>query len=180
MLDITAAHWHLIFNHLPVVGILAAVLLLVWGLIRNNAELKRTALLTFVLVGILAYISNATGGGAASAIRDIPGVNRQDIRSHSSAADLATTVSFALAGIAFIGLIVAWRKKDESGVDNSISNYVRHHKEPHKLFVIACLLGGLLDIYMLAKTAELGGAIRHPEIRSGYQVPAAQVDTSKK
>ena len=170
MFNITAPHWHLLINHLPVVGIMASVLLLIWGLIRNSAELKRTALLTFVLVGILAFVANWTGDGASGVVRDIPGVNRQDIREHSSAADIATYISMGLAGIALIGLIGTWRKKEDTGV--STENYIRHHKEPHKAFIIICLIVGLIDIYVLAWTANLGGEIRHPEIRAGFQVPA--------
>ena len=172
MFNITAPHWHLLMNHLPVVGVMAAVLLLIWAMIRNNAELKRTALLTFVLVAIFAFLANFTGDGAAHVARDIPGVNRQDIREHSSMADKATYLSLIVGAVALIGLIDGWRRKDHGPADNAIVNYVRHHKEPHKAYIIACLVLGLLQVYLLAWTAELGGEIRHPEINSGYVAPA--------
>ncbi|HWF44665.1 MAG TPA: hypothetical protein VG537_08480 [Candidatus Kapabacteria bacterium] len=170
-------------NHLPVVGVMSAVLLLIWAMIRNNAELKRTALLTFVLVAIFAFLANYTGDGASHVVRDLPGVNRQDIRAHSSMADWATYLSWLVGAVALIGLINGWRKKDTGPADNAIQNYVRHHKEPHNAFIIACLLLGLFEVVLLAWTAELGGAIRHPEIRSGFVVsanpsPAGQ-DTSE-
>jgi uncharacterized membrane protein len=181
MFNITAPHWHLLINHLPVVGVMAAVLLLIWAMVRNNAELKRTALLTFVLVAILSFLANLTGGPAAHIARDLPGVNRQDIRAHSSMADKATYLSWIVGAVALIGLIDGWRRKDTGPADKAIVNYVRHHKEPHNAYIIACLLLGLLEVVMLAWTAELGGAIRHPEIRSGFVAPASPAgkDTSK-
>lgn len=170
MFGITPPHLHLLVNHLPVEGSMIALILLIYAMARNNAELKRTALLAFVLTGIAAFVANLTGSGAAHVARTIPGVERTAISAHSAMADTATYIAFALAAIALVGLILAWRKQK---MEETIGEYVRHHKEPHKVIVILCLLVGLLDVYFFAMTAYKGGLIRHPEIQSTYQVPAA-------
>jgi hypothetical protein len=172
MFDITPAHLHLLVNHIPVIGIMGAVLLLVWAMIRNNAELKRAALIAFVLVGISAYVAGWTGEGAAPIVRHIPGIDRAKIGAHIYAANYAFYTSIILGVIALVGLILAWKKKENSGMV-SVGQYVRHHKEPHKVIVIICLVVGLFDVYLLALTANAGGQIRHPEIVQGFQAPVA-------
>jgi hypothetical protein len=183
MFGITPAHLHLLVNHIPVEGIMGSVLLLLYAILRNNAELKRTALLAFVLVGIAAFVADLTGDGAAGVAKHIPGVERAAISAHSAAADTARFVSYALAAVSLLGLILAWRTKEVEAT-NAINahDYVRHHKEPHKAIIILCLLIGLLDVYFFAMTAYKGGLIRHPEIESGFQSqsPAtAPVDTTQ-
>ncbi len=80
------------------------------------------------------------------------------------------TFSLLAGAIALLGLIIAWRKP---GGEQTIGDYVRHHKEPHKWIMIAVLIVGLADIYFLSITAYKGGLIRHPEIQPGYQPPEA-------
>ena len=49
LIPANAAHWHLVLNHLPVVGSMAALLLLAWALVRNTDDLKRTAAASLVM-----------------------------------------------------------------------------------------------------------------------------------
>ena len=186
MFDITPAHLHLLVNHLPVEGSIFGALLLIYAMIRNNAELKRTALIVLIFVGIAAFVADATGGGAARIVRKIPGTDRKDISEHAAAADYAKEAAGVTAIIALAGLLFAWRRKDETQIvtssasETTVERYVRHHKVPHTGFVIACLILSLFEVTVIARTAYLGGKIRHPEIESGYQVPAtADTATAK-
>ena len=186
MFDITPAHLHLLVNHFPVEGSIFGSALLIYAIVRNNAELKRTALLVLVFVGIAAYVAHSTGGGAARAIRKIPGIERHDISEHAEAADNAEYAAGLTAIVALAGLVFAWRRKDETniissnGSETTVQTYVRRHKVPHTGFVIACLILSLFEISVIARTAYLGGMIRHPEIESGFQVPnASPSDTAK-
>lgn len=149
---------------------MVSVLLLIYAMARNHAELKRAALIACVITGITAYATDITGDGAEHVAKQIPGIERQLIEDHSNAGDTAMDVSIVLGAIALLGLILAWR---ERGGEQTIGDYVRHHKEPKQWIVIACLVVGLIDIYYLAVAADKGGLIRHPEIQSGYQPPAA-------
>src|ERR1019366_10775432 len=111
MFGITPVHLHLLLNHLPVVGIIASVMLLLYAMARKNAELKRAALIACVLTGISAYATDYTGDDAEAVAKHIPGVNREAIEQHADAGDTAMDVSLVLGAIALMGLILAWRKK---------------------------------------------------------------------
>lgn len=69
MFDFTPPHIHLLVNHFPVEGSIIAVILLVFGMVRRSAEMKRVALMALVLLGIAAYVSDLTGGQASREMR---------------------------------------------------------------------------------------------------------------
>lgn len=171
MFNLTPVHLHLLINHTPVIGSIAAVLLLLYGMVRKTAELERTALLTLVLTAVLAFASDQTGDGAADVARKISGIERADIRTHSRSADTALLVAEITGGLALIGLIFAFRRKDRA--DEALPRaFVRWHQSPPRWAVVICLFGGLATVYFMSVTAFTGGEIRHPEIRSGYLPPA--------
>ncbi|MFI5201412.1 MAG: hypothetical protein ACHQNE_03400 [Candidatus Kapaibacterium sp.] len=174
MFGITPVHLHLLLNHIPVIGSMGSVLLLIYAMARNNAELKRAALIACVLTGLAAYATDYTGDGAEHVAKQISGINRQDISAHAKAGDTAMDVSLVLGAVALFGLILAWNKK---GGEQTIGDYIRHHKEPHRWIMIACLVIGLADIYFVSIAAYKGGLIRHPEIQAGYQSPAVSNPT---
>ncbi|HEY3873832.1 MAG TPA: hypothetical protein VGM92_00010 [Candidatus Kapabacteria bacterium] len=176
MFDLTPAHLHLLVNHLPVEGSIAAFLLLLWALLRRSSELKRLALLAFIFVGICTFVADQTGGGASREMRNVSGIDIAKIHEHSQSADYAQMIAFGVAVVSLIGLIIAWQKSDTPIVSHDRAEYIRHHKEPPKWVMIVVLIAGLLEMSVFARTAYLGGLIRHPEIQSSFPVPA---DTSK-
>jgi hypothetical protein len=170
MFNLTPVHLHLLINHTPVMGSMAGVLLLLYGMIRKTAELERVALMTFVLTALLSFMSDQTGDGAAAIARKIPGVERQDIRAHSQSADTALLTAEITGAVALIGLILGFRRKDRAD-EAAPRLYVRWHLSPPRWAVVLSLLGGLATVYFMSVTAYTGGTIRHPEIESGYAVP---------
>lgn len=170
MFDFTPVHIHLLLNHAPVFGMIAAVLLLLYGLLRKSAELERTALITFVLTAALAFATDSTGDGAADVARNIPGINRENIKTHNESADTSLLLAEITGGVALVGLFFAWRRKDRAeGSDPEY--YVRSHKAPPRWAIVTCLLLGAVCIYFLSVTAYTGGLIRHPEIQTSYTAP---------
>jgi hypothetical protein len=111
-------------------------------------------------------------------MKNVPGIQRALIEEHSNAADLARFISYGVAAVALVGLILAYRKPESVADSTDATAYTRHHKEPNKWIVILCLIGGLLEVATFAKTAYQGGLIRHPEIQSSFPVPAAAVKDS--
>jgi hypothetical protein len=184
MFDLTPAHLHLLVNHLPVEGSVFGALLLLYAMIRNNAELKRTSLIVLVFVGITAFVADTTGGGAARIVRQIPGTDRKDITEHAKAAEFAKIMSGLTAAVALVGLIAAWRRKEKvqlvstNGNETIANDYVRYHKAPHTPVVVLCLLLSLVSVSVLARVAYLGGKIRHPEIDASFKAPPAADSTA--
>jgi len=143
-----ATHLHLLLNHVPVLGTAFGLGLLVFGMWRKSSELQKAALGTFViaaLVGVPAYL---TGEPAEEGVESLPGVTEAFIEQHESAASIAFTGIVALGVIAMIGLFLFRRGK-------AVATW----------FATLMLVGALAVSVLMAWTANLGGQIRHTEIR---------------
>lgn len=155
-----AAHWHLAMNHLPVVGALFATCLLAFALWRKSDELIRVSLGALVAVAALTVPVYLTGEPADEVIMDIPEYDGALIKAHEQAAVVAFTAIVVVGLIALGGLII-------------------HRKAaqlPRWLAVAVCGLA-LATSALLAWTANLGGKIHHPEVRSpAAMAPAAKGD----
>ena len=68
------AHIHLALNHVPVIGLPIVVLLLLWGLVRRNAELIRAAFGLLVLLALVTLVVQLTGEPAEDLVEGLPGV----------------------------------------------------------------------------------------------------------
>lgn len=156
LLPANAAHWHLILNHLPVVGSMAAVLLLGWAWIKNTDDLKRVALASLVLVAVVAIPAFLTGEPSERHIKGLQGLSARWMSNHEEMAEVATWVTVAVGGLALAALIV-FRKL------NTLPRWV----------VGVLLLACLVVCGLMARTANYGGKIRHAEIRD-YSVPQAE------
>ncbi|HEY7636279.1 MAG TPA: hypothetical protein VH763_12070 [Gemmatimonadales bacterium] len=149
-------HLHLALTHLPVLGVLFGTLLLAVGVVRNNDVLRRTALVVFLATGVLAGATYFTGEPAEEAVEHLPGVSEAVIESHEGAALIATLAAVALAAISTAGLI----------------RYRKGKAIPTGFATIALLVGMAVTATM-AWTANLGGQIRHEEIRPALQFEGA-------
>jgi|SRR5688572_32809287 len=140
---------HLLTTHLPVLGILFASILMLYGLIRRSRELKRAALIGYVLTaltGIPAYLS---GEEAEDMVEGLPGVTEHYIEEHEDFA------KFSVIGVEIIGVI-------------SLAGIYASRKNTNMIdtFSKGVVLPSLVVVGMMAWTSHLGGMIRHTEIRS--------------
>jgi hypothetical protein len=142
------AHLHLMLTHLPIVGALAATLILAYALWRFMPSTRDLALASLVIVALTAVVAYATGGAAEHVVERI-GISEASIEPHESSAMLALSGSLVAAGAA----IVAWLVRRNARVEKA-------------------LFSGLLILMILvdaayARTGFLGGSIRHTEIQPG-------------
>ena len=147
---IPAVHLHLMLNHLPVVGSLFALGLLAWGFWRQSEDLQRAGLMAAVVVGVAAIAAYMTGEPAWEDIMDLPGDNDDFILAHQSAAQFALGAALLTGIVALIALIAGRRGKPV----------------PVRL-AIAVLSLLLATTGLMGYVANLGGMIRHTEIRAG-------------
>jgi len=140
-------HLHLLLNHLPVVGSLVALLLFAATFYRNAVS-ARFALWFAVGLGAVALAVYLTGEPAADTIERVVRIADRDIERHEEAAELATIIAGSLGALALVGLLVFRRRQ--------IPRWVG----------AAGLAGMLFLSAAMAWTANLGGQIRHSEIRS--------------
>jgi uncharacterized membrane protein len=148
------AHIHLLLNHLPVVGSIFGVLLLLFALLRKSEELKRVSLGVFVLTALLALPVYFTGEPAQKVVERLPGVTEPLIEEHEDAALFALLMAGATGVVALAGLIL----------------FRRAERLPGRL-VGAVLVLSLATSGLMGWTANRGGRIRHTEIRAGFKAP---------
>jgi uncharacterized membrane protein len=149
------AHLHLMLNHVPVLGVIFGLGLLIQGLRRRSEELKRAALGVFVIVGLLAIPVYLSGESAADAVKSLPGVTGPIVERHDNAAAAAFTGMLALGGMALAGLL-----------------RFRGARVAPGWFIPSILAVSLLVSALMGWTAYLGGQIRHTEIRA-HATPVA-------
>ena len=143
----TTAHWHLILTHLPIVGVPAGLALLLWGMLKKSEDLKNAALVAFLLCGLLAFFAKQTGEGAEEQIENLPGFSKNIVHQHEEMADKAFLLSAALA-ITALGTLVVKRRG----------------AVPAPVYPVVLALA-LATSALMVYTGELGGEIRHTEIR---------------
>lgn len=152
------AHVHLMLNHLPVLGTIFGLLLLGWAALRRSEMLQRAALATFVLTGLAAIPVFLTGEPAEKVVEHLAGTAEQAIEAHEEAALVALIAVEALGALALTTLVL-FRKR---GVPRPL--------------VGAALVCALATAGWMAQTANLGGRIRHAELRSTATPPQGDHD----
>lgn len=153
------AHYHLLVNHLPILGTLFGLSIVVIGFILRNVSVKRTGLGLLVFATIAVFPAHITGEGAEEVVEHIEGVDRHFVHEHEEAADTFMGILIALGIVALVTLIVDVLKKRYTPV----------------LYILTIIFS-LITMLFAQKTGTTGGEIRHTEIRG--KAPAQNVGTS--
>lgn len=149
-----AAHIHLLLNHVPVLGTVFGLLVLGYGYARDSREVMKAGLWLLVIVGVTGGLVYLTGEPAEGPVEDLAGVSEAVLERHEAAA-LWATIGAGLVGLAALAGLVRWRAAD----------LPRRYAG-----AVLALTFGLTGL--MGWTANLGGQVRHAEIRSGGSVSA--------
>jgi uncharacterized membrane protein len=144
------AHVHLLLNHFPTIGMIVGLGLYVVAILAKSDHLKSASLGIFFCIALLSIPTFATGTSARLALAKSPEVSTAMIDSHETAAFEALWFMELTGALAWMGL---WQ-------------YRRLARFPQATLA-AVLLAGLLTFGLMARAANIGGEIRHPEIRTG-------------
>lgn len=142
-------HVHLLLNHIPVIGVGFALLLLVASLLKKSDDLKRASLWLFILSALVALPTYFTGEPAEETVERLPGVSHAIIESHEEAA-LFALLAIEVLGVLALAALFLYRRSENLA----------------RLLVLASLVVALVAGGLMGWTANLGGQIRHTEIRS--------------
>jgi len=160
-----AAHLHLVLNHLPIIGALLSVPLVILALaFRNERGLLIAAAVTLTVTGAGALASMQTGEPAEELVEHLPGVAEPLIQAHEERAEVATglAVATAIGALALFGMTV------------------RRGTSLPAPWLAALLVGTVATSGAMAWTGKAGGVIRHTEIRNDATVAATgQMEQSK-
>ena len=151
------AHLHLLMNHIPVLGTFFGLALLAFAAWKRSDELRKAAFGTLVIAALAGVATYLTGEPAEDGVKGLPGISTALIEHHEEAAGIALGGAIALGVLALGGLI--WFRGGQP-IKNGFSTLA--------------LAAAILVTGLMAWTANLGGQIRHSEIRSG----AAPMTTS--
>lgn len=156
------AHLHLMLNHIPLVGIGFVMLLLIIALIMKNSVLINISLIFVVIVALWAIPAYLTGEPAEEIVEDMPGVSERMIDEHEEFAEVAFIFIEAVGVLALLTIIVR-----------------RYSLKTGKILTLITLLGIIIGGGLIAWTANLGGKINHPEIRSDSAFLSSPVGESR-
>ncbi len=141
-----SAHIHLILNHIPVLGIGFGVLLMFYGFFRKSDELIKVSLGIFVLAALITIPVYLTGEPAEEIVENLAGVSEAFIDPHED--------------WGFYSLILM----EITGV-LALLNLVLFGRSFGKKLLQVTFLGSIIAAGSILWTANLGGKIRHTEIR---------------
>jgi xanthine/uracil permease len=141
------AHLHLLTNHIPILGAIFALALIVWALLKRSDVLLRTALQGMVLIGLVSVGVYFTGEPAEHAIRTLPDFSRPIAHAHEEAAELAT---IAMGVVTLVAAFLLWRSRGRA---------------MSRAEGVVALCGALVVSAMMGYAGFMGGRVRHTEIR---------------
>jgi uncharacterized membrane protein len=147
-------HVHVVVVHLPVLGLPAGMLLALAGRLRRNRDLECAGLLMIVAAALIGLLAFASGQRAERALDATTGLPAEWVEPHEDAAEIARIALLILAAAAIGTLLV---RRDSAALP---------------WLVTATAVFGLVAALLVARAAQLGGRIRHPELRAA---PAAAV-----
>lgn len=158
-----SAHLHLIFNHLPIIGYIIGVLLIACTMAcRGNRGMFWASVLVFLFAGAGTLAAYFTGEPAEEVVESIKDVPETLIERHEDAAKLATLLSAIFTGLTIAVIIVAFRKEGNISLAS----------------MLILLAAGLLVCAAMVRVGNLGGQIRHTEIREPVSTACVSTHTS--
>ena len=149
------AHLHLLLNHFPTIGTIMGGGLFVLSLITKSDDLKRASLVVLLGISLIAIPTYISGNGAQDAVKSLPGVSKTLIETHEGAALVALGFIEVTGAFAWLGL---WQFRRLARVPN------------WNLAVILVLTA--VSLGLMARASNLGGEIRHGEIRAEQGIVA--------
>ena len=144
------AHVHLLINHFPTIGMILGLGLLLLSFIRKNDHLKKVSLEVLFLIALATLPVYVSGQAAAETLKGQSGVSAEAILAHNDAA-LASFIMMEITG--FFAWLVLWR--------------MRRIGWPTTGLTYTVLVLSVVTVAAVARAANIGGDIRHPEISGG-------------
>ena len=141
-------HLHLLLSHVPVIGILFVLILFAAAILLPETVSTRFALGFSAVLAAIAVAVYFTGGPAEEAVEKLAGVTEGAIEQHEETAEVAT-IAISVFGALSLAALGMFRGK----------------RMP-RWVAVGGFVGTVVLSVLMGWTANLGGQIRHTEIRS--------------
>lgn len=142
-----ATRIHLMITHLPLFGLFLGFFALLYGFFAKNRGVKIVSLAIIVVAIAGGWIAFQTGESAEHTVENIAGVSHDAVEVHEEAGELT---NIFVSGLGLLSLVALYGE-------------IRG-KRFAKQVIIAVLVLSIVSFYFVARTASLGGKIRHTEI----------------
>jgi len=149
----SAAHFHLALNHIPLLGILFGAALLAYGLWRDSSDVQQASLGLLAIAGLMTIAVYLTGEPAEDVVEGLAGVSHDAIEAHEALGTYALVAGLLTAFSAVLALVL---------------RTVRQHLV--RWTVLLTLALAIASTGLIGYTANLGGTISHPELRGDATV----------
>lgn len=146
--NLTPTHIHLLLNHFPTIGFSVAIGLFIGAIVSRSADLTKASLTVLVTVAILTFPTYLSGNAADQAIRNMPDVSKTLIATHEGAALMSFVLMEITGALAWLAL---WQMRRVGRVSAGTLGTV--------------LLLSAITMGLVTRAANIGGEIRHSEIR---------------
>jgi NADH:ubiquinone oxidoreductase subunit 5 (subunit L)/multisubunit Na+/H+ antiporter MnhA subunit len=166
-----SAYLHIVTNHIPIVGVPFALVLLLLGIWRKSDELKVVALLVFALLGIVTLGVYLLGQGGKDFVEHLAEISEDAIDAHEkmgliSLVSISVTAFLSLLGLIFYkGIFFLKRRQSDRLIDGEVSARAKPFLPNWLIFVVLGM--AILSSGILGYTGKLGGKIRHTEFYGG-------------
>ncbi|HAW21450.1 hypothetical protein N8004_01125 [Salibacteraceae bacterium] len=147
-----ATHIHLLTNHIPILGSIFGIFLLIIGLALKNRTIEMTALATLIAVTIFTFPAYLSGDEAEHAVEHLAGASEWELEEHEEHAELSLWLMI-ITGIFSLAAILSYRFME------SFTKWLR----------IGTVFIGLFAFVSMIPLALHGGKIMHSELRGDTQ-----------
>lgn len=141
-------HLHLILNHIPMISLPLAFIFYLFGVYKKDISIQKFSLLILLLTSLLVAPTYFTGESAEHVVEKIGANMEHYIEPHEEAAEISLIVVGLTSAVALLGLFIG-----------------RNKQSMPKIYTIIVSSFTLISIGSLIITANLGGKIRHTEMR---------------
>lgn len=153
------AHVHLVLNHIPIIALPVTLIFLLFAFKSRDLGLRRFSYLMIALIALLTIPVYLTGEGAEHVAEQLPGVTEAAIEAHEEAATISLVLTLVAGAVSFAAIFI--------------------EKMNPTLVRSAVLLFTTIAVISLMVTANLGGQVRHTEIRPENPASESQAELNQ-
>jgi len=152
---------HLLTNHLPIIGTMAALLVVILGMLRKNDGAITAGLIIYVLMAVAVVPAYLSGEEAEERVEEIAGVSHDVIHEHEEMAELSLWLT-SLSGLLALGAL--FTRSKQSALAPKVA--------------IAFVVLAVIAFSQAARTGHVSGKIRRPDLGTTVASPA-ETDTEE-
>lgn len=155
----TALHLHLLLNHVPLLGLLFSVAILLYAILRNSREAAAIALIGILVSAAAAVPVYLSGEPGEELLDHRAPIAESAVEAHEESAEI-TLIVIMISGVLAAAALVLARRGRKSRAMLSVT-----------------LLVAFVALVLVARTATLGGKIRHTELAGAAPaLPTAETE----